>query len=232
MLIIIAAVLLMIGGIAVILLSVTKTNTAKTKAPLITPMPAGNLRPPGISPSYYSRNRRSANFIKNSLQKQDYVFYHNYEVPSSAKVLSVDTGVSEEKASTEVPPVKVDVVKPENLKIDELAITNGISAVLFEDIENSVSFAGVLSEDDYNRYDKLKRVGCGTVVLNNDSISFHIEKKLFRFDFFRLKDVRGNQNSVLVYPDNLNFPFLVIAENETAFSERVLERYLNFKKGY
>jgi hypothetical protein len=69
-------------------------------------------------------------------------------------------------------------------------------AVLYEDASNLVDYDNETNVIDptFREYQKLKRVGRGKIEIARDGLNFYVDRKFFRFDFHRLKDIKAGGN--------------------------------------
>lgn len=107
---------------------------------------------------------------------------------------------------------------------------NEIETVLYEDPDSAINFTLNRDLADPSVFTNLRRKGSGALSLGSDSLSLRFDKTLYRFDFNRIKDIRGDKNGALIYPDNIAYPLLLIAPDCDDFSERLLSAYNQFLK--
>ncbi|MDA3899284.1 MAG: hypothetical protein PF637_02060 [Spirochaetes bacterium] len=154
---------------------------------------------------------------------------HEYSYAVSPQPFAEEHHVSQNS----VPLPEVDVqsgtleVSPEP---PDTIMQGELVAVLYEDKDSSVSFSGDSDTLFPDKFQKLKRVGSGALTLSSDSMSLRFDKTMYRFDFNRLKEIRGDKSGVLLFPDNISYPLLVVAPEVDDFSQRVLAAYNGFKK--
>lgn len=88
------------------------------------------------------------------------------------------------------------------------------SVVLYVDEKGVVlpdSSAGVLEES--GAYDGFTRIGSGVAQIGADALSVRIERKFFRFDYHRIREIRLREGVAVVYLKGDSRGNIFIAEN-------------------
>lgn len=94
------------------------------------------------------------------------------------------------------PATGKDELPPEVKARREEGAHAGTMAVLYEDASNLVDYDNETNVIDptFREYQKLKRVGRGKIEIARDGLNFYVDRKFFRFDFHRLKDIKAGGN--------------------------------------
>ncbi len=89
----------------------------------------------------------------------------------------------------------------EDGEADKTAGPPAYSAVLYEDSSNAVDYKSGSSAIDptLSAYKSLKRMGRGSIEAVRGGINLHIGKTFFRFDFYRLEDVKVGENYIALF---------------------------------
>jgi len=82
-------------------------------------------------------------------------------------------------------------------------------AVLFEDGSGAVDYErGGIDESLVQNLNRIKRIGSGTIQLDQSGLNFYSDKKLFRYDFHRIQDLKAGKKTVALFlkgGDNVKF---------------------------
>jgi len=74
----------------------------------------------------------------------------------------------------------------------------------------------------------LSREGRGTADVTSDAVTVRIEKKLFRFDYYRLDRVTGQKDCVVLSVKGAKSAFIMISEN-SGFFDKVFSEFSRFR---
>lgn len=144
----------------------------------------------------------------------------SYVKPEAETAIGVVVQTNEETFLFEEEVVGADQDAPDLAKHE---------AVLFEDRDKVVVFFEEEEQVRVDRYNNLRRVGGGTLQVGEDSLIFRFEKKLYRFDYYRIKEMRGNGEALLYYPDNISYPLLLVSPGKDDFSSVIIDSYNKYK---
>jgi len=81
-------------------------------------------------------------------------------------------------------------------KYKDEKISDSFPVVLYEDSSNIIDYNKSESVIDttLGKYKNIKRIGAGNVEILEDGINFRAGKKLFRFDYNRIADIKSGSN--------------------------------------
>ena len=104
--------------------------------------------------------------------------------------------------------------------------------VLFEDYSTVIDYDTNNSSIDstLNEYENIRRIGSGTFVSINDGISFYVGKKLYRFDFHNLLDVKHGDNFLALFYGMGKAVKLFISIDSSILFKEVYDDYLKYVK--
>ncbi len=136
-------------------------------------------------------------------------------------------------------PVEIDI------KRDDAGITEGdglegrdaagsddgkVYFTLYDDRSSVINYnnKGGIIDPTLEEYKKIKRIGKGEFELDREGISFHMGRKLFRFDFHKINEVLTGNNSVAIFITGSDVVKLFVAEKEPDMIGRVREKYAEF----
>ena len=121
---------------------------------------------------------------------------------------------------TETPSPAVSSFVAEEVHSSSPAVTDNDSSskdfnvVLYVDEKGIVlpdSSAGILEEN--GAYDDFNRIGSGVAQVGSDALSVRIERKFFRFDYHRIREIRLREGVAVVYLKGDSRGNIFIAEN-------------------
>ncbi|MCU0848046.1 MAG: hypothetical protein MUD12_09190 [Spirochaetes bacterium] len=73
-------------------------------------------------------------------------------------------------------------------------------AVLFEDGSGAVDYeGGGIDESLVQNLNRIKRIGSGNIQLDQSGLNFYSDKKLFRYDFHRIQDLKAGKKTVALF---------------------------------
>jgi hypothetical protein len=229
MLIIYLAAIFILAGIAFLALS-TKTETKKV--PANTKLSELNQNPNKINTQTKTQKPgRDQSRKQASYSVSEHVYFQENPKPTERIVVKP-------QQEEQIDRPKEDTIKQNTSILDDLSIqdepdnneTDVIEAVLFEDTEGIIQFGEGPDSISPNSFDRLKRLGSGTLEIRDDSLTLRADK-LYRFDFHRLKKIRGDKKAVLIYPDTMSHPLLVFSPVETDLAKNIIESYEAYRNG-
>ena len=103
---------------------------------------------------------------------------------------------------------------PDPFDPEHASVPAEFSVVLYIDDKGVVlqdSSTGILEEN--GAYDEFTRVGSGTAVIGADALSVRIDKKLFRYDYHRIREIKLREGVSVVYLKGDSRGNIFIAEN-------------------
>ncbi len=240
MLIIYSAVIFILLGIAFLALS---TKTERRQVPVGTPVSSvkQSLKKKPIHTMPPAQNREEEVEKKAApvprYAVQEHVFYKE-----SGPAQSQTREASAKNQETTPPAIRfetgssfspVDDLKRTIDETTEDAVEAGdgaVAAVLYEDGDGIVSFGEGGDSVHTASFNNLKRLCSGKLQIGADALTFRSEKTLYRFDFHRLKEIRGDEKAVLIYPDTMSYPLLIVSPLDKTLASTVIDRYVQFRK--
>ncbi len=74
-------------------------------------------------------------------------------------------------------------------------------AVLFEDKSNVIDYSGESGSIDpsLEKYKNIKRIGSGTISVETGGITFYMGKKLYRYDYHRIRDIKAGESHLALF---------------------------------
>ncbi|MFW6366068.1 MAG: hypothetical protein ACOC2H_06295 [Spirochaetota bacterium] len=239
MLIIYIALVFILLGVAFFALS---AKTERRQIPAGQPMSAVTSGRGGTSPSSTHPAPGAVRTKTPSFSVQEHVFYRD-DAPKEQPSAGLQPAFQEEPRSQVAAVEKQAVSESGYSPVDELRQTmdesivqetappDGIAAVLFEDADSVVAYGEGSDSIAPERYSHLKRLSNGILIVGDDALTFRSEKALYRFDFHRLKQIRGDAGSVLIYPDTMNHPLLLLCPDDKTVARTIIDRFITFRKG-
>lgn len=162
--------------------------------------------------------------IKNNSYFEDEVVEEKYdeavEKSTNLKVFS-DNEIVDEKEKNE------NSVKSDNVSVNN--VFNIPSVLMYEDRDNVVTFAedkGMLLPE---KFDSLTRIGKGDLEVSKNSMNFRVEKKTFRYEFYRIKSISGNDEFMIMELNEKNIPYVFIIDNKESIY-KIVEIFNNYKR--
>lgn len=76
-----------------------------------------------------------------------------------------------------------------------------LKAVLYEDSSKVIDYSsesGII-DPSLEKYRKIRRLGSGHVVVEKDGVSFYMGKKMYRYDFHRVRDVIVGERHIALF---------------------------------
>ncbi len=74
-------------------------------------------------------------------------------------------------------------------------------AVLFEDKSNIIDYSSESGSIDpsLEKYKSIRRIGAGTISVETGGITFYMGKKLYRYDFHRVRDIKAGKSHLALF---------------------------------
>lgn len=163
--------------------------------------------------------------------------YSGYE--SRLQAEAVSTLSSEEKNDEpvletlaepigELTPVSRETDEIDEAEYDEREAPFRVKSVMYEDRDSVVVFSHTAQTIDVDRFNRLKRVASGELLLSSDNISFRSDESMYRFDFSRIRKIEGEKNAILVYPDSFAYPLLFVGISDDPLAERSIRSFSEY----
>ena len=105
-----------------------------------------------------------------------------------------------------------------------------LQAVLYEDASRVIDYANESGSIDpsLEKYKKIRRLGGGRVALEKDGISFYMGKKMYRYDFGRIRDLRSGEKHMALFIGGSESVKLFIFESGGASISAIGDAYREF----
>jgi len=106
-------------------------------------------------------------------------------------------------------------------------------AFLYEDFSNIIEYDSNTNRIDpsLEEYKKIKRIGEGRIKYESDGICFSTEKRFYRFDFYRVKDIQKGDNYIAIYLNESNVVRLFLFEKDTHFCKEAYHTFRDYQRG-
>jgi hypothetical protein len=165
---------------------------------------------------------------------------------NNQKKLSEDIVVDKEVACELIQAEnKADSAEPESFDIapKESANTSGydipekklpgiFSAALYEDSSEIIDYDNNDSAIDltFNEYKKIRRICAGDIEIAKDGINFRAGKKIFRFDFHQVANMKTGSNYIALFLKKSNTSRLFLFNMNFNFGAAAKQAYNNYTK--
>jgi hypothetical protein len=76
-----------------------------------------------------------------------------------------------------------------------------LKAVLYEDSSRVIDYSsesGII-DPSLEKYRKIRRLGSGHVAIEKDGVSFYMGKKMYRYDFHRVRDLKKGERHIALF---------------------------------
>ena len=123
--------------------------------------------------------------------------------------------------------------KPDS-KIEKVDFNKKNYAVLFEDSSNVIDYDRNenIIDPTLKEYKKIKRIGKGIVELVKEGINFYIEKKFFRFDFYRIAEIKVGSQYCAVFLKGNDAARVFVFERDNSFILEISRSYQEYIRKY
>ncbi len=103
----------------------------------------------------------------------------------------------------------------------------GDQAVLFEDSSRIIDYGSETGSIDASLqgYKKIKRIGSGKLMVEKGGITFFMDKKLYRYDFHRVRDLKPGSRHLALFLHGSKAVKLFIVEPESGIISAVNDAY-------
>ncbi len=237
------AILLVLTGLLILLIALfsesQKANYAGLKGSSYTPS-AGSTYAGGIEPedvdiifpdSMVDRETISeddvfVNFDQNKsfnedtkpIDSQDWDFNESEQddfIPDSGPLTEIsDAGSSKVPAEEQIKG---------GVPLHDINYDSSVYAVLFDDRSNLINYnsAENFIETSISGYSNIKRIGRGKVQVDDDGVSFNMDEKFYRFDFYKVHDVWSGPGFIALPLKGGSSVKLFMIEGAPDFPDRV-----------
>ncbi len=107
-----------------------------------------------------------------------------------------------------------------------------VKAVLFEDFSGAVDYSMLSIPLDLSAdYSGIKRIGIGGFSIDETGYNFICDKKLYRFDVHRIRDIKAGKNYLALIPLSDSATKLFIFDNENPIIKEAEEKFSPYRKG-
>jgi hypothetical protein len=106
----------------------------------------------------------------------------------------------------------------------------GLQAVLYEDSSRVIDYANESGSIDpsLEKYRKIRRLGSGRVAMEKDGISFYMGKKMYRYDFGRIRDLRSGEKHMALFIGGSESVKLFIFDTGSAMINAIRDAYRDY----
>jgi hypothetical protein len=110
------------------------------------------------------------------------------------------------------------------------ALQADLNAVLYEDSSRVIDYANESGSIDpsLEKYRKIRRLGSGRVAVEKDGISFYMGKKMYRYDFNRVRDLKSGERHMALFIGGSESVKLFIFESGGAPVTAISDAYRDF----
>jgi hypothetical protein len=112
-------------------------------------------------------------------------------------------------------------------KFEDEGMSENTPVVMYEDASNIIDYNNndSIIDSTLKEYKKIKRVGAGNLEFPHDGINFRVGKKLYRFDFRRIADIKSGSNFIVLMMKGSSILKLFLFKNDSLLSERLKKVY-------
>ncbi|MCP4138352.1 MAG: hypothetical protein GY754_45745 [bacterium] len=105
--------------------------------------------------------------------------------------------------------------------------------ILFDDSSNVIDYTSESGSIDpsLEEYKKIRRIGRGKFLVENEGINFYVENKLFRFDFHRVKEITSGGNYLALFLEGAGAVKLFVFEKKSTVIEYTENEYGKYIRG-
>jgi len=105
-------------------------------------------------------------------------------------------------------------------------------AVLYEDSSHVIDYANQSGSIDpsLEGYKNIKRIGSGHLDVEKGGVTFYMGKKLYRFDFHRVRDVKSGSGHLAIFLEGSDAVRLFIIESGSAIIKAVTDAYRDYQR--
>lgn len=218
-----AAIILILLGVLVFVYSVSVEKTAVTRMPDYKKYKAAkgdDNKNPEVDPLEKASEPVSISVLNELDEVIDPVLYNGSRSADETRLPQKISGEN----SISMPETKYTEPEIQPAETDQ-------AVVLFEDSSGAVEYRGAPSEIDetLEKYNKIKRIGEGSLSAEKNGISFHIDKKLYRFDYHRISELNTGGDYIAVrIGDQPQIKLFIFREGDSRI-EKIAADYASHK---
>ncbi len=114
----------------------------------------------------------------------------------------------------------------EDMPVEE-GMSENTPVVMFEDSSNIIDYGNndSIIDSTLKEYKKIRRVGAGNFDLSDDGINFRVGKRLYRFDFRRITDIKSGGNFIVLKMQGSSDLKLFLFKKDTSLSDKLKKIY-------
>jgi hypothetical protein len=118
----------------------------------------------------------------------------------------------------------------EELDLDYGLKGNSYHATLYEDSSNIIDYDKSENKIDptLKEYRNIKRVGKGDIELAKEGINFYVGKKFFRFDYYRIRDLKIGEKFIAVFLKGSNVVRVFIFDKISGIQSDIKRSYQDY----
>ncbi|MBN2401090.1 MAG: hypothetical protein JXN64_01700 [Spirochaetes bacterium] len=112
-------------------------------------------------------------------------------------------------------------------KFENNRMSEDFPVVMYEDSSNIIDYSNndSIIDSTLREYKKIRRVGAGNLEISEDGVNFRAGKKLFRFDFRRIADIKSGNNFFVLLMKGSDVSKLFLFKKDTEVSEKLKKFY-------
>ncbi|MFH0977230.1 MAG: hypothetical protein V1874_15730 [Spirochaetota bacterium] len=132
------------------------------------------------------------------------------------KIINQDNPFGEERSEAEIP-------------FSDEAMSYDTPVVLYEDSSSIINYNNndSIIDSTLEEYKKIKRIGPGNIEILNDGINFRAGKKLYRFDFRRIANIKSGNNFIVLFIKGSNVLRLFLFKKDAALLVKLKQLFKN-----
>lgn len=118
----------------------------------------------------------------------------------------------------------------EELDLDYELRPESFQATLYEDSSNIIDYERSENRIDptLKEYRNIKRMGKGDIELAKDGINFYIGKKFFRFDYYRIRDLKIGERFIALFLKGSDVVRVFVFERDSGIQSDVKRSYQDY----
>jgi len=139
------------------------------------------------------------------------------------------TTIQEEELIPDSGPLRHEFIESEAFADER---DDRIYAVLYDDKTGSIDYKKLknIVAPSEALYKNMKRLGKGELRLDEDGLSFHMDSRLYRFDFYKIADLFVGDDYLALPLKESNSVKLFLIEGNNTFATQVLENFREYLK--
>jgi hypothetical protein len=115
-------------------------------------------------------------------------------------------------------------------RFEDEGLSEKTPVVMYEDSSNIIDYTNndSIIDSSLKEYKKIRRVGAGNFEFSDDGINFRVGKKLFRFDFRRITDIKSGSNYIVLMMKGSSDLKLFLFKKDSSLSEKLKKVYYKY----